>query len=217
MAQSKKYRMKNRMKHRIHSKPRHNKTMKQKLWHMKGCAKNHSQLSKRCKSCGWTSQMGGNGSCNACQLQQHGGNFYKPPAPIPGPFVGEPWTTKVDGWPGVNGVGADRNYLEQNLYHKDPQTMMIVGGRKRYSRNKRNLRQSKRMNKMNKMNKMKRTKKGGGMISQDLVNLGRSISFNVGSAYNALNGYSAPVNPLPYKDQLTKYSGNSNISKSLLL
>lgn len=190
MARSKKYRMKHSKKR--HSKKRHIKTMKQKLWNMKGCAKNHSHLLKRCKSCGWTSQMGG---CNSCQLSQHGGNFYKPPAPIPGPFVGQPWTPKVDGWPGVNGVGADRNYLEYNLYHKDPQTMMVVNGgsRRRYKKNK-------------------RMKKGGGIIPQDLVNLGRNVSFNIGSAYNALNGYPAPVNPSPYKDQLP----NNNL-RSLLI
>jgi hypothetical protein len=45
---------------------------------------------------------------------------------------------------------------------------------------------------------------GGGLVPQDLLNLGNDISFNVKSAYNALNGYSAPVNPLPYKDQLTR-------------
>lgn len=191
MARSKKYRMKNSKK-----RDKKHKTMKQKLWHMKGCAKNHSHLLKRCKSCGWTSQMGGNSGCNACQLQQQGGSFYKPAAPIPGPFVGDPWTTKVDGWPGVNGVGADRNYLEYNLYHKDPQTMMVVNGGRKRTISKKN----------------KRMKKGGGLIPQDLVNFGRSVSFNVGSAYNALNGYPAPVNPLPYKDQLP----NNNL-RSLLI
>jgi hypothetical protein len=40
------------------------------------------------------------------------------------------------------------------------------------------------------------------LVPQDLVNLGRNAMFNIGSAYNGLNGYSAPVNPLPYKDQL---------------
>jgi hypothetical protein len=39
--------------------------------------------------------------------------------------------------------------------------------------------------------------------SQDLVNLGRDFTYNFKSAYNALNGYSAPVNPAPYRDQLT--------------
>jgi len=41
------------------------------------------------------------------------------------------------------------------------------------------------------------------LIPQDLVNLGRDVSFNFKSAYNALNGYPAPINSLPYKDQLS--------------
>ena len=48
-----------------------------------------------------------------------------------------------------------------------------------------------------------KNKKGGALIPQDLINLGRDLTFNLGSAYNALNGYKAPVNPIPYKDQLT--------------
>lgn len=39
-------------------------------------------------------------------------------------------------------------------------------------------------------------------MSNDLVNLGRQLQYGVGSAYNALSGYSAPVNPLPWKGQL---------------
>ena len=45
-------------------------------------------------------------------------------------------------------------------------------------------------------------KRGGGILPQDLVNLGRNITYNLGSAYNAINGYPAPVNPMPYNDQL---------------
>ena len=44
--------------------------------------------------------------------------------------------------------------------------------------------------------------KGGGLVPQDLVNLGSDFTFNLKSAYNALNGYAAPVDPLPYKGQL---------------
>jgi hypothetical protein len=41
-------------------------------------------------------------------------------------------------------------------------------------------------------------------IGQDLLNLGRQFQYGVGSTYNAMRGYAAPVNPLPWKDQLTK-------------
>jgi hypothetical protein len=53
--------------------------------------------------------------------------------------------------------------------------------------------------------------KAGGLLPQDLVNLGSDFSFNMKSAYNALNGYNAPVNPLPYKDQLSHSLNNNRI------
>jgi hypothetical protein len=40
-------------------------------------------------------------------------------------------------------------------------------------------------------------------FGQDLSNLGRGITWGLGSAYNVLNGYPTAVNPLPYRDQLT--------------
>lgn len=134
------------------------------------------------------------GSCSTCinnpMHMQSGGNFYKPAGPIPGPFVGQPWGAPVKDWPGVNGIGGDRNYLAYNTYPTDPQTAMkLRGGRIKNTKRRRR----------------GRGKRGGNvltsLIPQDLVNLGRNISFNTGSAYNALNGYPAPVNPLPYKDQ----------------
>jgi hypothetical protein len=126
-----------------------------------------------------TAQTGG--TCG-CDLSMKGGsNFYKPAEPIPGPFIGKIWTPSISGWPGVDGIGSNRNYLANNLYNAgDPQTMMKLGGSKR-----------------------RKGIKGGGLMPQDLVNLGRDVSFNFKSAYNALNGYSAPTNPMPYKDQLS--------------
>jgi hypothetical protein len=118
-----------------------------------------------------------------------GGSFYQPPGPIPGPFVGQAWSPSVAGWPGVNGIGGDSNYLSNNLYDgPDAQTMMKLGGKS----------MNKRMNK-----KRRKGLRGGGLIPQDLVNLGRDASFNFKSAYNAINGYNAPINSLPYKDQLS--------------
>ena len=153
-------------------------------------------------------QNGGN--CAACaQIPvQSGGNFFKSAPAIPGPIIGSAWGASVNKWPGVNGIGSDRNYLKSydtnnNIISKDPQLQMsmgnsgynnwnsIIGGRGR------------------KKHKSK-TIKGGGLIPQDLLNLGSDFSFNFKSAYNSLNGYKAPVNPLPYKDQL------SNTNKILL-
>jgi hypothetical protein len=65
------------------------------------------------------------------------------------------------------------------------------------------------------LRKKHRTVKGGGLVPQDLVNLGRDLSFNYKSAYNALNGYGAPTNPLPYKDQIYKPS-ITNTNKLIL-
>ena len=130
------------------------------------------------------------GLCSTCGVQNGGSNFYKPAHYIPGPIVGNAWGANVRDWPSENGIGGDRNYLANNLYNKyDPQTMMLLGGTKRTKLNK----------------KSRKNKRGGqGLIPQPLVNLTRDLSYNLGSAYNALNGYSSPVNPSPYMDQIPK-------------
>ena len=63
-----------------------------------------------------------------------------------------------------------------------------------------------------------RKQKGGTMsnfISQDLINLGRQIQFGVGSVYNGLLGYSAPVNPMPWKGQLQNSANLASIKASM--
>ena len=183
------------------------RTRKQKMYNMKGCSKSRSKRRMSgglgCGSYGcpiapfsWKQmQQQQGGSCGTCN--QNGGNsFYKPPAPIPGPFVGQSWTPELSRWPGVNGISGDSNYLAQNLYnHGDPQTMMKLGGSKR--------------NKSKRINRRRRGIKGGGLVPQDVTNLVNDMSFNFKSAYNSLNGYAAPTNPLPYRDQL---SGSNSIS-----
>ena len=166
----------------------------QKIWNKNGCA-HHKYSESTCPLCRKQMQNGGKlggklgglknrskknkqggGSCGRCMAQHGGrGGFYGAASPIPGPFIGRAWEGNVEGWPGVNGIGSDRNYLAQNLYHVDPQRMMLLGGKKN-----------------------KKNKKGGGLIPQGLVNLGRDLTYNMGSAYNALNGYNPPVNPAPY-------------------
>ena len=182
------------------------RTRKQKLYNMRGCSNQYcGQKQQGGEGCGAyecpiapLSMKGGCGGACPMSLLQTGGNsdshsFYKPPPPIPGPFVGQAWTPTVSGWPGVNGVSSDNNYLAQNLYKNgDPQTMMKLGGSKK-----------------RKGRKNKSIKKGGGLLPQDLVNLGRDMSFNFKSVSNALNGYSAPTNPLPYIDQY-KHSVSAN-------
>jgi len=135
--------------------------------------------------------------CSSCKIK--GGKIMKggnPGIPYPDGLVGKPWTPSISGWPGVNGIQGDRNYLAHNDYKTDISRQMIatganppfsIGGSKGRSRKQR-----------------------GGTLSnflgQDLINLGRQFQFGVGSAYNALAGYSSPINPMPWKDQLSNTS-----------
>jgi hypothetical protein len=146
------------------------------------------------------------GSCSACvQTQvvpQSGGNFFKQAAPIPGPRIGLPW--EPNNLPGENGVGGDRNYFNPYNTNNNPQLRMsiddagyktfnsMIGGKRTASKLRSKYRSSKRMS----------AKRGGGLIPQDLIDLGRLFNHNSTTAYNALNGYKAPVSHLPYKDQL---------------
>ena len=144
------------------------------------------------------------GGCGSCMK---GGNFFKPAGPIPGPIVGSAWGASFNKLPGSNDVGGDRNFLKpydanNNIVGKDPQLQMSMNDAGYNTMN------SKVGGKGRKIRRKKSSKnksiKGGGLIPQDLVNLGSNFSFNLKSAYNSLNGYKAPIDPLPYKDQLTQ-------------
>jgi hypothetical protein len=153
--------------------------------------------------CGCGLQAGGSknkkgGCCGACSTSMLGGAGNNG-IPYPNGLAGAPWTPESSGWPGVDGVSGNRNYLAHNNYNVDPQTAMIatganppfsIGGKKG------------------------RKQKGGAtsnFLSQDLINLGRQFQYGVGSVYNGLLGYSAPVNPMPWKGQLTNTSSLDNI------
>jgi hypothetical protein len=146
-----------------------------------------------CGSCG-TAMTGGGCGCDKLfggkksWKKQKGGNTWAPQG-----LIGRPWTPSPYGWPGVDGVAGDRNFLAYNSYKVDPQTAMVnVGPNPPFLGGKRR--------------KGSRKQKGGQLsnfIGQDLVNLGRQIEYGFGSAYNGINGYAAPINPLPWKDQLT--------------
>lgn len=170
-----------------------------------GCGKNCKCPSPCPGDCNKSSIFGGSGcgssGCPIAPLHMNGGtSFYKPGPPIPGPFVGNNWGTNINKWPGVDGIGGNRNYLEfNNKTYNDPsyhqslndtgyKTMSSLVGGYKYK---------------------KPSKKGGSsLVPQDLVNLGRDVSFNFKSAYNALNGYPSPVDPAPYKGQLTGQLNN---------
>ena len=151
--------------------------------------------------CGCGVQAGGQrgGSCSMCATSplMTGGNKCKMTGgagnngiPYPNGLAGAPWTPASSGWPGVDGVGGNRNYLAPNEYNVDPQTSMVAAGANRpFSIGGRR----------------GRKQKGGttsNFLSQDLINLGRQFQYGVGSVYNGLLGYSAPVNPMPWKGQL---------------
>jgi len=196
-------------------------TKRQKLYKMKGCSKqNRKSKSKKSKT---KKYRGGNENTNNLerafpntgpvmlegelgtpflnsQGNQRGGNCgCGLPAMSGGRmrggngtgFVGQPWSGSPSDWPGVDGISGNRNYLAQNNFPTDPQTEMIstgaqppfLGGR----------------------GKNKKRQKGGSFsnfLAQDLINFGRQFQYGLGTTYNALAGYSAPVNPLPWKDQM---------------
>jgi hypothetical protein len=115
---------------------------------------------------------GQKGGCGGCSSQMGGS--------VPLGNIGAPWTP--NNLPASTLIGGNNNYYPLNTYKSfDPTGYLRLtkGGGK------------------GKHKKMR----GGGLIPQDLLNLGRSASYNVGSIYNALGGYHAPVNPLPYAQQ----------------
>jgi len=153
-------------------------------------------------------QNGGNcgGLCGQTPVipNQAGGNFFKPIGAMPGPIVGSAWSP--NNLPGQNGIGGDRNYFKPYNTNNDPQQQMsmndagyltknsMVGGYKYGPKSD---------------SSSSKPKRGGGLVPQDLVNLGRDFTFNFKTAYNALNGYKAPVDPAPYKGQLTGALSNN--------
>lgn len=147
-----------------------------------------------CPTCALGFMVGGARHRSGCRCSQckkrgsmKGGNAG---IPYPNGLVGSNWTPSIGSWPGVDGVPGDSNYYPLNTYNNDISRQMVdVGANKPFL----NIKGGKR-------------KQTGGNLSnfmgQDLINLGRQFQFGVGSAYNALAGYSAPINPMPWKDQI---------------
>jgi len=210
---------------------------------MVGCSrsKTHKHTKKHnCPNCGSNCKCGKNcncprhctgncnkgsiyGGCGNCLSLKGGANFYKPATPISGPIIGDSWGTSVKQWPGIDGIGSNRNFLNENInVYKNPSYQQSmndsgynylnskVGGYK-YNKIKKNVSfslphkssKSHKSIKSHQTPKYKKYKRGGGLIPQDLLNLGEEVGFNVKSTYNALNGYPSPVPPLPYQGQIT--------------
>ena len=165
-----------------------------------------------CASCTLPFMSGGNNhrsgcKCSVCKGKQSGGN---PGIPYPNGLAGSPWTPAISGWPGVDGVQGGRNYLAPNNYHTDISRQMIdVGANPPFTIGGKRGQKSKKTKKQ----------RGGTMsnfFTQDLINLGRQFQFGMGSAYNALSGYGAPTNPMPWKDQLPNTPSLSTMRASSL-
>ena len=181
----------------------------QKVWKMKGCSisrKYHKGGKRR-------SRRNINRSRN-----RRGGNKMAgyTGGGIVNPFVGDAWAANVGRWPGVQGIAGVTNHFSPYNITKDPNLQSVSerdggifpqpvwsgrGGKRHFLYGGK--RMSKRIGKrMSKRMGKRMGKTGGGIIPQDLINGGRNIMYGLGSTYNAMAGYPAPVNPLPYKDQL---------------
>lgn len=117
--------------------------------------------------------------------------------PYPNGIVGTSWSADSNAASVANRVPGDGNHYKLNTYDNDVSRQMVdlgpappfTGGKSR------------------------KNKKGGmkPFFGQDLINFGRQIQYNIGSAYNAISGYSSPVNPLPWKDQLPNTINSSTV------
>ena len=126
-----------------------------------------------CSSCNQMIQKGG--SCGLCSGQMGGNTIH----------VGSAWSSELGNWPGVKGA-HDGSWLSKNNYiNGDPQYQTV------------NERDILFLNENGKgytpvLKGGKKQKKGGTSFLSNMT-------YGLGSAYNSLNGFPAPVNPLPYE------------------
>jgi hypothetical protein len=166
-----------------------------------GKRKKHNKTKKggMCPMCTMGFMVGGSSNhrigckCSSCKMNMYGGNGNHG-IPYPNGLVGTPWKPEISNWPGVNGINGDSNYIALNQYTPTDisREMIDVGANSPYITG-------------GKHRHLKKQKGGtlSNFLGQDLVNLGRQFQFGLGSAYNALAGYPAPVNPMPWKGQMT--------------
>lgn len=202
------------------TKSRRRRTRKQRPIMMIGCSKKNALRNKSCPNCGPNCRCGAHcrcpkpcpGNCpntkgmrpntkgmrpnkkggsgcgsSGCPISPmswnkmnnfgHSGGGLNP---VPGQDVGKPWTSTH--LPGQNGIGGDNNYFKPYNTNNDPALQMTSNASGYNNPN---------------------SKVGGGLVPQDLVNLGRDFGYNFGTAYNTINGYKLPVDPAPYKGQLS--------------
>ena len=204
------------------------KSRKQNVYNMKGCSKSKSKTrTKTAKNkhifLGGSSDLSlayptkqevgrfdflnpqTGGCAGMCPLIMKGGNGSS--LPYPNGLLGNAWTPSISGWHGIDGISMGRNHIGYNTYDNDVSRQMrdvganppytyLKGGKRRNTHNKRT------KNNRNKTNKRRRKTQKGGLLGQELINIGRHMQYGIGSAYNGIRGYTAPVNPSPWKDQL---------------
>ena len=167
----------------------------------------HGGKNKQTGGCGCNlmSQSGG----SKCDLAMKGGSCSNGGIPYPNGLLGNSWTPNPAGWPGVDNIAMDRNHLGYNTYspvdvsremvNEFPNPFKIICGGKSIKTKQQKMKKQK-----TKQQKMKKHRGGAfsNMLGQDLINLGRQMSYGTGSAYNAVLGHKEPVNPLPWKGQL---------------
>ena len=167
---------------------------------MTGGRLNKHRVGCKCSMCRMNNtQMNGGGGCST---SNNG-------IPYPDGLVGKPFLNPSN-LPGANGIPGDANYYSLNTYNNDVSRQMInVGANPPFLGFK-----GGRRIRHHKKNKQTRKQRGGtfsNFLGQDLINLGRQFTYSVGSAYNSLNGYPAPTNPLPWKGQLPNTSSLSTV------
>ena len=155
--------------------------------------------------------------CSTCKRKQMGGSSVQSNngLPYPNGLVGSPWTPSASGWPGVDGISGDRNYLGYNTYQPNDvsRQMINTGAQPPFSIGGRKTRKGSNMS-SRRGRRGRKGQKGGissNFLGQDLINLGRQLQNGFGTAYNGLAGYPSPVNPLPWKGQLQNTNSLSKI------
>lgn len=160
---------------------------------------NKHRLGCRCSSCKIKNgEMSGGGGCST---SNNG-------IPYPNGLVGKDYVNPTN-LPGANHIPGDANFYKNNTYSPVDisRQMLDIGANKPFLGF---------LNKGGSKKRYTKKRKGGGFsnfLGQDLVNLGRQFTFGIGSAYNALNGFPAPTNPLPWKDQLPNTASISTIKQ----
>ena len=179
------------------------------------CSRCKKQLGGGCGSC---ANMSGHVNMSGpMHMKMMGGSAVSNNGlPYPNGLLGDAWTPDVKGWPGIDGLSMNRNHLGYNTYSTDvsrqmadvganpPYTYLKGGKRCKGTRVKGTRVKGTRCKGTRKQTKRQRGGTLSNFIGQDLINLGRQFNFNAGSSWNAIRGNAQTVNPLPWKDQMTR-------------